>query len=203
MKIKELFERTSFKDFDDIIEYAINACRPALSVLPTPLYRGMWGVDTHDKIISSGKRGVGLSNDELYITPEYTKHFDEYTQTKFGYPYLTKGIFTSGSKTHAKEYGELYTVLPIGQFKYIWSPKVEDQVEISNDLRLAKNYTQQQFAEYVDRFNYTDKNITQAIKTDHEIILHCDRYFHFSLDNIKTWGSDYTSLEELWGDLRG
>lgn len=64
-------------------------------------------------------------------------------------------------------------------------------------------YTYVQFKQIMDDAGYADSGIDQAVKTGHEIILKCGRYFHISENTLREWNSEYTSLEELWTDLRG
>jgi hypothetical protein len=128
----------------------------------------------------------------------------------FGYPYLTKGLFTTGSKQHSEQYasagggdGDVFIVIPIGNFKYVWSPNVGDQIDISHIVERKPDYSYNEFKQMMDNVQYTENNIAQALKSGHEIILRCGEYIHLTENTLKEWNSDYNSLEELWADLRG
>ena len=206
MRLHQLFEQQSFNNFDEIFEYAVNACRPILQQSPSPLYRGMDTYNKHeDKIISSGKR---VPSGEWDGDDKYRTFFDKWMVEKFGYKYLSQGIFATGDISHARDYGDLHIVLPIGPVQYVWSPIFPDQQYIQDaflqDQSFGANITYELFSDYMEKSaKYTNKNLQQALNTDHEIILKCNSYFHFSESNLTEWNSGYTSIEQLWNDLRG
>lgn len=198
LSTQQLTERQAFQDWDSIFQYAVNACRPALKQTSNPIYRGMEIPQGPDRIIASGKR---YGFDDLQ-REEYVHLCDQWMTEKFKYPYISQGIFTTGNKTLAGAYGELHIVLPIGQFEYVWSPKVEDQIDIEDEWGDGDQSPESLFS-MLDNAGYTNGGLGQAVSTGHEVIIRCERYFHFSLPNVKEWGGNYQSLDQLWDDLRG
>jgi len=215
MVLHDLIERldpnqTSFTDFDDMFEYLINACRPALQQCPTPLYRGMSFMEKGHKLSKVISTGTRVDNDDGGITwgarsvTDYKTSFNNWMVKNFNYKYLTEGIFTSGKMQVSKYYGEIFIVLPIGKFEFVWSKHIEDQCDISIHINKPSfGFTDEKFTDLMDSCEYSNTNLSSALKSGHEIILNCDRYIHISKKTLSDWDSEYTSLEDLWADLRG
>ena len=56
-------------------------------------------------------------------TPIEVHNFaNAYFEDEFGVPFRN-GMFCTGDSTFARDYGNLYLVFPVGNFKYCWSPK--------------------------------------------------------------------------------
>lgn len=51
---------------------------------------------------------------------------DEYLEKYFMFPYRSKGLFCTGSRKTAKEYGKPVLIFPIGNFKYVYSERIVD-----------------------------------------------------------------------------
>lgn len=166
-----------------------------------PLYRGMHTAGGSDKLLSKGSR-LSLGDDELHMSGDYVSMFDNWTKQRFGTPFLSKGVFTTGSKDTASKYGEVFLVIPVGQFDYIWSPTVHDNMVLADHIE-DNDMTHQQVIEFLEQQQYTNQNLNDAVQSGNEIILSCVEYFHISEQMLHHWNSDYTSLEELWIDLRG
>jgi hypothetical protein len=58
--------------------------------------------------------------------PELHEDLDDVFQKKFGWPVRSSGMFVTGNIASSYEYGHEYMIFPIGNFKYIWSPKIND-----------------------------------------------------------------------------
>lgn len=58
----------------------------------------------------------------------HDKHitFDDMFEHVFGTRFRSNAIFTTGDPEIAHSYGHVQAVFPIGQFKYLWSPRVGD-----------------------------------------------------------------------------
>lgn len=54
------------------------------------------------------------------------KALDDYFEKRFHFRFRSNGTFCTGSRTFATSYGHTYAIFPIGDFKYCWSPEIED-----------------------------------------------------------------------------
>jgi hypothetical protein len=52
--------------------------------------------------------------------------FDNSFQKKFGWKARSEGVFVVGNKILARTYGKPWIFIPLGKFKYIWSPTISD-----------------------------------------------------------------------------
>ena len=64
---------------------------------------------------------------------------DSIFRKKFGWKARSEGVFTS-SDTNLPDYGTTYLFFPIGQFKYLWSPKIDDLYGYLDGQDIYYNY---------------------------------------------------------------
>jgi hypothetical protein len=105
---------------------------------------------------------------------------------KFGWP-VRNGVFATSDDREAEEYGDLYLFFPIGNYKYVWSPKIPDlwklfdkNTGIFKDLMhmtSIKPSEEKYLEKSVD--TYIDKDLSKAMKTNksHEISFLCEAYY--------------------------
>ncbi len=77
----------------------------------------------------SGQYGVKpVRQERLPMTTKEHIHqeIDRQMFKRFKIHGRSKTIFCTGSKSLAEGYGKAYMVFPVGNYKYIWSPKVDD-----------------------------------------------------------------------------
>lgn len=119
---------------------------------------------------------------------------------QFGIPYRD-GVFVVGAISVAYGYGDMLgIILPVGEFKFLWSPKVRDLYQFYINSRTeALEHTPvdrvwQRMAEYPKRFinklpslQYQDTDLVSAINSRHEIMLYCDNclMLRTDVDSIK------------------
>lgn len=64
------------------------------------------------------------------MSPNLQKIFDEFFYKKFRWKPRSEGVFTIGDiKSIRGVYGIPYIFVPIGEYKYLWSPDVDDLYE--------------------------------------------------------------------------
>lgn len=140
-------------------------------------------------------RGTNQSFKLAQITPrknrtpkdtplKYHKLLDKLFNIKFGWKPRSTGIFCSG-RDQARVYGNVYSIWPIGQFKFIWSPVIHDlYMKIYNlawgTERWSIDLEQSTIQELVDTYQKT--NLKLAIDNRNEIMLNCSEYYLLSLE---------------------
>jgi hypothetical protein len=131
-----------------------------------------------------------------YIHNELNKYFDE----KFGVEYRSEAFFVTGSEKIAENYGHAFLVFPIGNFKFIWSPKIEDAYSyfaqpkadgipdmcdvLGKDIARESDDYVDDIGEYLRKVNpYKSNELAKAIVSRHEIMIHCDSYYALRYDS--------------------
>ena len=114
---------------------------------------------------------------------------DGWYKKKFGWKARSEGVFTYSIQNEPiGEFGRIYYFFPIGPYKYVWTPDVEDfTVEFrdlaktdynqSNISNLTDEVYDSIFTEYEYRYlrHTTDKNLTRVKKE--EVTFKCKKYY--------------------------
>lgn len=156
------------------------------------LIRGVKGLQTAEYIefVDQGKeiqgtiKTVRQNRNPLDSTAKWHKHAGEYFKEKFGFNARAEGMFCFGwhvPEHDIRAYGTPCIVIPIGEFRYIWSRKVEDFFVSIIDLD-ARPDTQEEFNEWLDEKSYKDDDFVEAINSKHEIMIKCDKYLAFPME---------------------
>lgn len=196
--LKQLHEQN--QQIEQMAEAIINDCKPYLqhgTYASKPLYRGM-GKASELFLTKAVRR-----TDRHPLATDKTIHdlYNEYFQRKFGYPYRN-GVFATSHHAQAKNYGTVYHIFPIGQFQVCWSPIVEDLY--TNDFELLDYvdakidefsledleyfFQEMPYSElpdivketalnYVDKLQYQEGNLQQALQYDSEIMIQTKQYY--------------------------
>jgi hypothetical protein len=135
MRFKDfLAEGTSF-NFDKFFK----DCAPFLSEIK--------GLSTHHLLkhaSSNGPDDWGMKSHVVRTRPRDSKrevHYavDAIFRQKFNWAARSDAIFVSSDYSMIKEFGVVYLIFPVGEFKYLWSEDVVDLVHnfdnVKNDLR--------------------------------------------------------------------
>ena len=97
---------------------------------------------------------------------------------KFGWKARSEGVFCSNDINDVQQYGIVHLFYPIGQYKYVWSPKVKD---LTVNLEDFDNYEDDfdTFDEYVEWIisTYKDTGLKDAISYEHEVSVKCKEYY--------------------------
>jgi len=157
-------------------------CQPYLQAIggqvdQYEMYRGMRHV--HDAF---SKRKVRL--DQRYpkdSSHELHDYMNDHFYDTFGAEFRN-AVFCTGSLSQVKEYGPEFAVFPIGNFEFLWSPKVEDMFKEWEDFEIEENSDDpRQFIKTRIAGKYTNKNIKKAIDSKHEIMIRCNEYYAVDL----------------------
>ena len=175
---------------DEAKQFVLRHCQPYLNEVG-------YDLDKYAMFRGVSKRALGRMEDthidSLYMspgsysyrkpkdTPETVHHtVNEMFINKFGVPFRN-GVFATGATRNAKYYGGVTQIIPIGDFKFCWSPQVQDFFSV-----IEENGTEQEAISEARRLiynEYRNTNLKQAILSHHEIMLYCDKVLiNFSSD---------------------
>lgn len=112
--------------------------------------------------------------------PHVSEVADEWFKDKFGIAYRSNALFVTGKYRSAEEYGSVYIVLPIGEFRFCWSPEVED---FTYGLVPGEEITQGYDDTYrvmsrLDKVGYIETDLVAAAKSNCEIMIYCPAGFY-------------------------
>lgn len=223
MKVEELFEATTWQKeqvdiiwdsrVKDILEELLNAvdlikrdCKPFIKEMkkfssPLLLYRG---VSNSELFISRTTNPKRMTIDSSRFV---TAFFNKMAYDNFGAKFRTENvIFGSGSYGQAAGYGNVYAVFPIGDFKFLWSPKIIDfyNSQLYGDIEYNAS---QEFVGYIktgkmkskkmieiykeiehsflNEYKYSNKNLEEAIKSKHEIMVQAKKFYAINFDKFR------------------
>ena len=194
MKLFELFEEKStqqeitFDEFKKIIE---RDCASYIKQVgfKMPLYRGMekvsnpaFIIETPDEDVPVYKKRVRLDRVPSAFSVEMHSMIDNWFNEKFQIKARSQTVFATGDKMDALLYGEAFIIFPIGEFKYVWSPNVADL--FSKGLSSNPHELSMQLQKY----QYRDTDLEEAIKSDCEIMIKCDSYY--AISSYDYWNLD-------------
>ena len=115
------------------VKHIKHDCAPFLKQYSnTLLYRGI--------ILNYDVPNKDILEKESYLTDRRPKDVSKKVHdtlntlfaTTFKHPYRN-GVFVSGDLEIAENYGDVYIILPIGSFDYIWSPYISDMFNFLDD----------------------------------------------------------------------
>jgi hypothetical protein len=203
----------TFKDFlaEDIVpnmplaQYVKMRCAPYLKLPGATsglLFRGLgpFGTSSKEKINGTDvkwKVVTARKNRPAGDTPqEFSDEADKYFQETFGWKARGDATFVSGNMFQAGNYGDVHIVIPMGETKFVWSPKLVDlYTEVF--IRLFGRYGPKsnkdpeehaKFIEAIKKANYTDADLAKAISSRHEIALNCQRYVAIDISKVPAHG---------------
>jgi hypothetical protein len=109
---------------------------------------------------------------------------DDYFMNKFGVRFRAESIFAVPDPNVAASYGTIYVVFPIGEFKYCWSPNVEDLfIEISDiNHKPITAETEKFISQMMANASYQTTDLARALGTNSEIMINCKQYYMLDLE---------------------
>lgn len=112
----------------------------------------------------------------------------------------SEGMFCFGEDTSIRtlsQYGEACFVFPIGEFKYVWSSRVDD---LYNDLDHRPDIynDEKEFNDWMQSKNYQTTGLDDAVTKKVEVMIMCDSYYAFSrLDGHAVRNAVFEAQKEL------
>lgn len=171
---------------------------------------GLWrGFNRRFSLPDDHKLAVPEDRKPLDTEREIHHAMDDWFFDNFGFRARSNAVFCTGSENAALAYGNVHAIYPIGKYEYVWSPEVEDTLHLNEEARqllmriegrerrkLSVAEWRERKAEIIidilEKSRYTGSGLKQAVKSHHEIMLHCDHYYAFSkLDPVWQEWSGY------------
>ena len=143
------------------------------------LYRGMGS--SHGDVIMD--KEVYLTNRQPKgMTDERKDELNAYFTKEFGEPFRDS-ILATGSHMFAQAFGDVYSIFPVGNFTFLWSPDVDDINRTMHRVWFDNDDSDHEiFPEFIPNAvnSYTTQNLQQAIFSENEIMLRCSTYHAIS-----------------------
>ena len=175
---------------EEVVEILKRECQPFLQAtnnLEYNLYRGIRSIIPFDgQILHSTRCPIGRrpKDSPLFLHKVADKWFFD----KTGIAFRSNAIFCTGNAAEAIEYGAVYLMIPIGNFDFCYSPKVEDlykefdrplfsgyMTESEKETYAAKLIAAFDDAKY--KFNTTVDGFRLGVTSGNEMMIHCDHYY--------------------------
>ena len=192
-------EENKGDDFSKIMNDLFDNCYPFIKEL----------VGNHfsefDKFLYSGRSNkpkfyrakIRTNRRPLDTHPIIHDMIDKVLYEKFGFHARSNALFCTGNAQKAYGYGIVYCIFPVGKYKYIWSPKIEDlykyfsrkSEEILMKIEDEKEYykMKEKLKNKIKKIanSYKDTDLRAGIKSGNEIML---------------WAKEYIALDSLFYD---
>lgn len=196
MKLQNLFEEENSLN-KEIVKKIYDDCRFFFDQINNDvdnsiLYRGINENDLHhfEKIASYTYRGEVRKDRTPLNTPQkFHKIVDDWMEKKLGHKFRSSALFCTGEYYTALKYGAGYCILPIGEFKYAWSPFIEDLYNDTDELSNVNTKTtrakeahgslENSMIDTLENANYKTTDLKRAIDEfpAHEIMIGCSEYY--------------------------
>lgn len=109
---------------------------------------------------------------------------DDWFAKKFGVRFRAESVFAIGDPNVAASYGSLYVLFPIGEFKYCWSPDVEDLFMVIRDINNLPitATTETVIPQLMANARYQTTDLARALGTNCEVMINCKQYYMLDMD---------------------
>lgn len=114
---------------------------------------------------------------------------NNFFKEKFGWA-ARDGMFATGSRSLASQFGPLHAVFPIGDFNFLWSPEIKDATadfyigDFNNEQWEEDEGLIAGFESKLAHTKWKTDDLPAAINSKGEIMIDCDAYFVLSADKI-------------------
>lgn len=208
MKIHELVEEINLNELEHAVFKVVEDCKPFL--------RELGFLNRSSDVSDLVYRGLSAEGTLIQKTPRVDRKpkstskavhelVDDWFKGHFGFRYRSKGVFATGSIIEAASYGRPYTIFPIGNFDFVWSPQYKDLFPVvsgaikqtlvdngiiddgfiswlnySDALRSVNDIPKIGSIAAMETLNnggYTDENLKAAIASRNEIMFRCNSYY--------------------------
>jgi hypothetical protein len=141
----------------------------------------------------TAKTGWAIIEHTKYRKPKDTpllvhNAMNEMFKRRFGWN-ARDGLFVTGSDIFARTFGPTHVVFPIGEFKFVWSEEIEDvygdlvEPLLDDDWDEDWETNEIHFQNDLTGFSWSDKDLPEALKSRHEIMVSCSSYYAFQHDS--------------------
>ena len=170
----------SKQELDIILSSIRNNCKPYIqetSANPKfKLYRGIDKKETPPYMEVSPQRNRQPVDTAVWMH----EAMDNWFQAKFGLRARSQTLFTTALERQASLYGQPYVAFPVGNYQYVWSPKVMDLYQSGHKLR------KDDVSEFLDNAQYTSSSLVDAINTQNEVMVKCKSCYLIRSDVVRS-----------------
>ncbi len=148
-------------------------------VLDNPLWRGSFDITDDIQIVTPRKDRLPRNTNRI-VQQLYDNWFVEHTEIAW----RSSGVFATGGVSEASGYGGLHVFMPIGEYRYCWSPKYKDLFNEGPPLSQFTEIPAEDLPELTNtvntllakgRYNF-DCNLLQGVESKHEVMFVCEKY---------------------------
>ena len=115
---------------------------------------------------------------------------DRWFDQAFGLRARSQALFCMGSSDRGvkatKQYGDTFIIMPVGEFKYVWSPEVIDLYAETAGINWSREYDEGEPEEALDKFmssqSYRNNRLDEAVRGRSEIMVGCRKYYAFEYE---------------------
>jgi len=204
----EDWERDWKKLFPQAIKQIKQDCQPFLKEAGANklgLYRGIdqpWNTPAKKLLLT--KRVRLDDRAPLGMSYQFQKGVNNYFEQEFGQPFRFSALGI-GSRLATGTFGNAHWMFPIGDFTFLWSPRVKDlnRTMWDNSLIDHREENPKKVKRIIDEFwpkmDYRTTDLPAAIESRSEIMIRCQTYhaLHYDIvtDHLKL------SVQDLWNML--
>jgi hypothetical protein len=196
--------------WDILIKNIKKNCKPYINALKlfsdnNVFYRGYETGSNRNVFIKKTPR---KDRKPMNTSIELHNMLDDIFEKKFGWRVRSEGVFTSGNMGDTFGYGDEYVFFPIGKFKYVFSPNVNDlfvdmehifsEYEDSHDINYLKSheYKRDALEEFIDKNYVQNKNLNKALVC-REIVWKCKEYYLVRSSSVREKFGDVEKFMKL------
>jgi hypothetical protein len=192
MRIYKLLVEKQINPLNVIAKYIAKNCKPFLNQVDEqipPLYRGQsdWLTKVTDKLFQSATLKNRQPKDTLIKDHAI---IDQWFLDQFGIRFRSNHIMFATGARSVGFYGNPYSVIPISNFQFCWSPTITDTIdlipkayeyEIPDANKLDRSYKyevkKEMIEELLERGGYSVTDLNAAINSGNEVMIHCKEYY--------------------------
>lgn len=165
------------------VEYRRMRALETFEVLP--FFRGISDARLHDSSLILETRKDRKPRD----TPlELHERADSWFAAQFGTRYRSQALFVTSSISTARSYVKadkhVARILPLGPYKFCWSPLVSDMLMLAVDFPEADVFERE-----LGRRQYQELDLHGAHSSGNEVMLYCERYIAVPVHLLDAGGS--------------
>jgi len=172
----------------------------------------------------------GMKNKPLFIKHDVRKNrkpkdtsksqhelMDNVMNDKFGWHPRSEGLFCSGDMMSTTDYGVPYMIFPIGDYRYVWNPKVKDSfldtsnfsswwvqlLSIAIEDKFLNKFIMEKSTKKMLK-GYIDTGLSNALRRDNEVMVECKEYYAIRAESIHSVYNDdapYASFTDFLVDI--
>ncbi|WP_300760234.1 hypothetical protein [Janthinobacterium sp.] len=159
------------------LEQMLDECKPFIDQSHGAfLYRGIqrpegkFKMETPEDYEYAYRMTVRKDRRPLDTDIEDHRAVDEFLKLQYGIAGRSQTVFVTGDDYVAEGYGEVFLILPRGEFKFLWSPDIGDLAGIN----IPRG---EEMIDVVERSEFRTDDLHEAIQSGHEIMLDCKDYY--------------------------